>query len=66
MLTCPPLQVPHLPIILQLVAGRMLNLLRERSGHGHLRVRSHVSVLQLWPAPQKDGQRLLPNLQESY
>lgn len=42
----------------------MHHLLRERGGHGPLRLRTHVFVLRMWPQTQENGQRLLPHLQE--
>lgn len=42
----------------------MHHLLRERGGHSPLRLRTHVSLLHLWPQTQEDGQRMLPHLQK--
>ena len=47
------------------VAGRVLHLLRECGGHGHLRLRTHVSLLHLRPEAQEDVKRLLPHLPET-
>lgn len=44
---------------------RVLHLLREHRGHGHLRLWAHVLVLHLRPQTQEDVQRLLPHLQEA-
>lgn len=43
----------------------MFYLLRELGGHGHLRLRTHVSVLYLWHQAEEDVQRLLSNLQKA-
>ncbi len=50
-------QISHFPICLRLMAGRVFYLLWKHSGHGHLCLRTHVSLLHLWPSPQKNGQR---------
>lgn len=59
-----PPRVSYLPIMLWLVERRVHHLLWERRGHGPLRLRTHVSLLRLWPQTQEDGKRLLPHLQE--
>lgn len=44
-----PPRVPHLHVLLVLVERRVHHLLRERGGHGPLRLRTHVSLLHLRP-----------------
>lgn len=57
-----PAQVAHVPDGPRSVDGRVLHLLREHGGHGHLRLRPHVSLLHLRHQAEKDVQRLLSNL----
>lgn len=59
-----PAQVPDVSIGKTLF-WRVLHLLREHRGHGHLRLWTHVSVLHLWPQTQEDVQRLLSHLQKA-
>lgn len=60
-----PPQVTYVPIRPWALVRRVLYLLREHGGHGHLRLRTHVSVLHLRPQTQEDVQRLLSHLQKA-
>lgn len=58
-------QVPNVPIRPWTLGWWVFHLLRELGGHGHLRLRTHVSVLHLRHQAQEDVQRLLSNLQKA-
>lgn len=58
-----PAQVTYVPVRPRTLVWRVLHLLREHGGHGHLRLWTHVSVLHLRPQAQEDVQCLLSNLQ---
>lgn len=60
-----PPQVTYVPIRPWALVWRVLYLLWEHGGHGHLRLWTHVSVLHLRPQTQEDVQRLLSHLQKA-
>lgn len=60
-----PPQVTYVPIRPRALVRRVLHLLRELGGHGHLRLWTHVSVLHLRRQTQEDVQRLLSHLQKA-
>lgn len=61
--TSQPAQVTYVPVRPRTLVWRVLHLLREHGGHGHLRLWTHVSVLHLRPQAQEDVQCLLSDLQ---
>lgn len=58
-------QVANVPIRPWTLGWWVFHLLRELGGHGHLCLRTHVSVLYLWHQAEEDVQRLLSNLQKA-